>query len=241
MTACQALILAAGRGERMRPLTDRTPKPLLAVRGRPLIEWHADALLHGGFDRLALNCAWLGDQLEAWAADYAAARGCTVAVSNEGRDFGAALETLGGICRALPLLDDTFWVVAGDVFAPGFAFTRQAMQRFADSGRLGHLWLVPNPAHNPPGDFGLGADGSALNLAAGAGRRLTFSTIAQYRRELFLSPHCDVAPGNPQGLKAPLAPLLRAAMDRGAIGAEVYTGDWADVGTPHRLAELQGA
>jgi len=241
MTACQALILAAGRGERMRPLTDRTPKPLLAVHGRPLIEWHADALLRGGFDRLVLNCAWLGDQLEVWAAGYAAARGCTVAVSNEGRDFGAALETLGGICRALPLLDDAFWVVAGDVFAPGFAFTQQAMQRFADSGRLGHLWLVPNPAHNPQGDFGLGADGSALNLAAGAGPRLTFSTIALYRRELFLPPHCDVAPGNPQGLKAPLAPLLRAAMGRGAIGAEAYTGDWADVGTPQRLAELQGA
>ncbi|MEY2734958.1 MAG: hypothetical protein RLZ58_367 [Pseudomonadota bacterium] len=243
MPKCQALILAAGRGERMRPLTDSTPKPLLQVRGRPLIEWHADALLRGGFDRIAINCAWLGDQIEAWAQGFAAARGCTTAVSHEGRDFGGALETLGGICRALPLLDDVFWVVAGDVFVPDFAFTPAAMQRFAQSGRLGHLWLVPNPPHNPQGDFGIGADGSALNVVASDAStegppRHTFSTIALYRRALFMPPHCAIAPGNPQGDKAALAPLLRAAMDRGTISAELYRGAWADVGTPQRLAQL---
>ena len=238
MTACQALILAAGRGERMRPLTDQTPKPLLAVRGRPLIEWHADALRHGGFERLAVNCAWLGDQVETWAQGFSAVHSCSMAVSHEGRDFGGALETLGGICRALPLLDEVFWAVAGDVFAPDFAFTRAAMQRFAASGRLGHLWLVPNPPHNPQGDFGIGADGSALNLAAGAGPRHTFSTIALYRKTLFAPPLCDIDAGNPRGTRAALAPLLRAAMDRGTITAELYTGNWTDVGTPQRLVQL---
>lgn len=235
----QALILAAGRGERMRPLTDTCPKPLLAVRGQPLIEWPARALLRGGFDRLAVNCAWLGDQVEAWAQRFAATAHCRVSVSHEGRDFGGALETLGGICRALPLLDELFWVVAGDVFAPDFAFTQDAIQRFAGSGRLGHLWLVPNPPHNPQGDFGIGADGSALNVAAVAGQpRHTFSTIALYRKALFAPPLCAIEPGNPQGVKAALAPLLRAAMDRGTISAELYRGAWADVGTPQRLTEL---
>ena len=241
MTACQALILAAGRGERMRPLTDHTPKPLLAVRGRPLIEWHADALRRGGFDPLAVNCAWLGDQVQAWAQGFAAAHGCTVAVSHEGRDFGGALETLGGICRALPLLDDIFWVVAGDVFVPDFAFARDAIDRFARSGRLAHLWLVPNPPHNPQGDFGIDAEGHALNVGADAAPRHTFSTIALYRKALFAPPLCNIAAGNPHGTRAALAPLLRAAMDNRGVGAELYAGPWTDVGTPQRLDELQGS
>ncbi|MFM8608890.1 MAG: nucleotidyltransferase family protein [Burkholderiaceae bacterium] len=232
----QALILAAGRGERMRPLTDTCPKPLLPVRGQPLIAWHAQALVQGGCTQLALNCAWLGDQIEAWAQGFAKAHASVqVAVSHEGRDFGGALETLGGICRALPLLDEVFWVVAGDVFVPGFVFSAEAMQRFAASGALAHLWLVPNPPHHPRGDFGIGPHGRALSAAP---ERLTFSTIALYRKALFAPPLCNIPAGNPDGIKAPLAPLLRAAMDNGAVTAELYRGAWTDVGTPQRLDEL---
>lgn len=228
----QALLLAAGRGERMRPLTDTTPKPLLHVRGQPLIAWHARALVRGGFTRLAVNCAWLGDQVEGWARGFDAAR---LTVSHEGRDFGGALETLGGVCRALPLLDDVFWGVAGDVFVPEFAFSAAAMGRFAASGALAHLWLVPNPPHHPQGDFGIGPQGRARSDAP---QRFTFSGIALYRQALFALPWCGIPPGNPQGMPAPLAPLLRAAMDNGVITAELYRGAWTDVGTPQRLGEL---
>lgn len=228
----QAMILAAGRGERMRPLTDTTPKPLLPVRGKPLMQWPMEALARGGFDRLAVNTAWLGEQIEARFRDWPV----PIAWSHEGRDFGHALETAGGIARALPLLDEVFWVLAGDVYAPGFEFSAQAFERFAGSGKLGHLWLVPNPPHNPKGDFGLSPEGLALSGRAlpEADTRHTFSTIGLYRKALF-----DSLPGgNPQGHKAPLAPLLRAAMDNGQITAQLYTGDWTDVGTPQRLAQL---
>jgi MurNAc alpha-1-phosphate uridylyltransferase len=238
----QAMILAAGRGERMRPLTDTTPKPLLSVRGKPLIDWHVEALARGGFTSLVINTAWLGPQIEAHFSrpsdpqpNAHLREALSISYSHEGNDFGGALETAGGIARALPLLGDVFWVLAGDVFVPGFAFSQAAVDRFSASGKLAHLWLVPNPPHNPAGDFGLSAGGLALNLAAGANApRLTFSTIALYRRTLF-----DTLPfGNPQGAKAPLAPLLRRAMDNGQVSAELYRGAWTDVGTPARLSEL---
>lgn len=228
------MILAAGRGERMRPLTDSTPKPLLQVRGKPLIEWHTDALAKGGFRDLVVNTAWLGEQIPAYFADSA----LSLAWSHEGADFGGALETAGGIARALPLLGDVFWVLAGDVFVPDFEFTQTAVDRFKASGKLAHLWLVPNPAHNTKGDFGLGADGLALNLpATPAGPRFTFSTISLYRKALF-----DALPyGNPDGIKAPLAPLLRQAMDNQQVSAELYEKAWTDVGTPERLQELNNS
>ncbi len=250
--APRALILAAGRGERMRPLTDTRPKPLLAVRGRPLLRWWVDALVAGGVREIVINTAWLGQQIE----DHFAMQGLTgvprqlrnqelptIRFSAEGRDFGRALETAGGIARALPWLapqaDDVFWVVAGDVFAPGFAFDAGAAACFADGGRLAHLWLVPNPPHHPQGDFAIGADGLALNEAPAGGTRHTFSTIGLYRRALFEPPWCDLAPGNPQGVVAPLAPLLRRAIEARRVSAEPYTGEWTDVGTPARLAALQ--
>ena len=227
MTA-QAMILAAGRGERMRPLTDDNPKPLLQVQGKPLMQWPMEALAAGGFTRQLANTAWLGEQIEQRYGDR-------LVYSHEGRDFGGALETAGGIVRALPQLAEVFWVLAGDVYVPGFAFTQAAVDRFAASGKLGHIWLVPNPPHNPKGDFGLSSQGLALNQAD---VKFTFSTIGLYRRALFEAPYCSIPVGNPAGVKAPLAPLLRAAMDNGQITAELYTGPWADVGTPERLAQL---
>ena len=237
-----ALILAAGRGQRMRPLTDTTPKPLLQVRGQALIDWHVQALAAGGFTRLVINTDWLGQQIPAHFESQITSKPneynvnqLLISYSHEGSDFGAALETAGGVARALPLLGDVFWVLAGDVFTPGFAFTQSAVDRFSASGKLAHLWLVPNPAHNSTGDFGLSADGQALNLLEGSQQaRYTFSTIALYKRVFF-----DALPfGNPRGIKAPLAPLLRAAMDNRQVSAELYTGPWTDVGTPERLAEL---
>ena len=236
------MVLAAGRGERMRPLTDATPKPLLPVRGQPLMQWPMQALARGGFLRQLVNTAWLGEQISAHFGERARWPGLPdvqLAWSCEGRDFGRALETAGGILRALPALDEVFWVVAGDVFAPDFVFSPEAVQRFAASGKEAHLWLVPNPAHNRKGDFGLGADGRVLNLPEGDVNRLcTFSTIALYRRSFFTRSDAPAPAGNPEGVAVPLAPMLRAAMDRGEVSGEVYRGAWTDVGTPERLAQL---
>ncbi|WP_341888165.1 nucleotidyltransferase family protein [Variovorax sp. YR752] len=232
------MILAAGRGERMRPLTDATPKPLLDVRGKPLMQWPMEALAKGGFTELVVNTDWLGAQVAARFGANPVLNGhgaLSIAYSDEGRDFGGALETAGGIVRALPLLGEVFWVAAGDVFAPGFRFTQAAVDRFLAKGKLAHLWLVPNPAHNPQGDFGLSADGLALNQAA---EKYTFSTIGLYRAALFAPPYSGIPAGNPDGIKAPLAPILRAAMDNQQVSAELYTGDWTDVGTPQRLQQL---
>lgn len=238
----QAMVLAAGRGERMRPLTDTTPKPLLPVKGHPLMQWPMQALARGGFTRQLVNTAWLGEQIAAQWGDRAAWPGLPevqITYSHEGRDFGKALETAGGILRALPALAEVFWVVAGDVFAPDFVFSPQAVQRFVESGKQVHLWLVPNPAHNTQGDFGLAADGAVLNLPSGDLRRqYTFSTMALYRRSFFTRADAPAPAGNPEGVAVPLAPLLRAAMDRGEVSGEVYTGAWTDVGTPERLAQL---
>ena len=234
------MVLAAGRGERMRPLTDTSPKPLLMVRGQPLMQWPMQALARGGFTRLLVNTAWLGEQIPAHFGDrvtWPGAPEVQITYSHEGQDFGQALETAGGIVRALPQLDEVFWVAAGDVFAPDFVFTPEAVQRFAASPALAHLWLVPNPAHNPGGDFGLSATGQVLNLPKGAtGRDHTFSTMALYKRAFFAD--CGLPAGNPQGAALALAPLLRAAMDRGHVTGEVYHGAWTDVGTPERLAQL---
>ena len=271
----------------MRPLTDTTPKPLLHVQGQPLLAWHVHALVAGGFQQLVFNTAWLGQEIsrffdahrffdgtyslsnfrDAQGADRTtdtlapsierAATAFTAAFSNEQADFGGALETAGGIARALPLLgahqpphtQDVFWVVAGDVFVPGFVFSQASVDRFRASTHLAHLWLVPNPPHNSLGDFGLSDSGLALNLpkptvqagdapTAPHQPRYTYSTIGLYRAELFNPPWCDIPAGNPNGTKAPLAPLLRQAMDAGRVSAELYTGPWTDVGTPERLAEL---
>jgi len=247
-----AIILAAGRGERMRPLTDACPKPLLAVRGKPLMQWTLEALLAAGVRDVTVNTAWLEQQIQ----DYFDADRLLVLrerlqikeqidlhFSSEGRDFGRALETAGGIARALPLIvqssgSGAFWAVAGDVFAPGFAFAAQDAARFLASGQLAHLWLVPNPPHHPQGDFGIAPDGLAVDGPGADGALYTFSAIALYRRELFVPPWCDIPPGNPQGIGAPLAPLLRRAIAAGRVGAQLYTGSWTDVGTPERLAQL---
>jgi N-acetyl-alpha-D-muramate 1-phosphate uridylyltransferase len=228
----KALILAAGRGERMRPLSDATPKPLLAVRGKALIEWHLEALARAGVRDVVINTAWLEEQFPERLGD-GSRYGLAIAYSMEGRDHGGALETAGGIVKALPLLgladDEPFWVVSGDVYVPGFAFEAEAVQRFAAGGTLAQLWLVPNPPHHAQGDFGI-ADGLAVREAP----RFTWSSIGLFRPRFASELMHDLAPGG----KAALRPYLEAAIDRRALGATLWQGAWTDVGTPERLAEL---
>jgi N-acetyl-alpha-D-muramate 1-phosphate uridylyltransferase len=248
---CGAMVLAAGRGERMRPLTDTCPKPLLSVRGKPLMQWPIEALARAGVRDILVNTAWLGDRIEAyfdnpatrWAPDTAPApRARTrqapvrLVYSHEGRDFGAALETAGGIVRALPNLADPFWLLAGDVFAPEFVFADASRRAFMASSALAHIWLVPNPPHNPLGDFALSENGLVRNDGP---VRLTYSTIGLFRHALFAPPYCSMVSGNPQGVPAKLAPLLRLAAQHDRLTAQLYTGPWTDVGTPERLAQLQ--
>ena len=248
----QAMLLAAGRGERMRPLTDTTPKPLLQVRGKPLLWYPLNALALAGVNTVVINTGWLGDQIEpalgmrftptlepGHVQPSMAANKLQLRYSHEGRGAGEALETAGGIVRALPMLADVFWVAAGDIFAPEFEFSAETYERFKASACLAHIWLVPNPAHNASGDFGLSSEGLALNLPRNVEHTLfTFSTIALYKRAFFEAAWCPIPAGNPEGVKAPLAAMLRAAMDQGLVSASFYEGLWVDVGTPERLAQL---
>jgi len=213
----KAMILAAGRGERMRPLTDTQPKPLLKVGGRALIDYHLDALVRAGIGKVVVNMAWQKARLAAHMQDIGQL-GIDVRLSDEG---DSALETGGGIFRALPLLGaEPFWLVNGDVYAE-FDFSAVRMPE----GMLAHLLLVSNPSHNPAGDFAL-ADGVVSNEAEG---RLTYSGIAILHPELFS--------GCSDGV-FPLAPVLRKAVTAGRVSGQLHSGYWCDVGTPERLAEL---
>lgn len=222
----KALILAAGRGERMRPLTDACPKPLLKVRGKPLIEWHLEALAAAGVREVVVNTAWLEEQFPVALGD-GSRWGLRITYSFEGRDHGGALETAGGIAKALPALGECFWVVSGDVFLPGFPFDVTAGQRFAAGPALAHLWLVANAPHHPQGDFGISAEGLALREAP---QRYTWASVGLFRAAMF----ADVVPGT----RLPLRPLLERAIDVERLEAEFWPGAWTDVGTVERLDAL---
>jgi len=221
----RAMILAAGRGERMRPLTDAKPKVMLEVGGRPLIEWHVENLARAGVRSVVINHAWLGQQIEQHLGD-GARFGVNISYSAEEH----ALESAGGIANALPLIGaQPFLVVNGDVFVDlEFSVLLPYLNRLDAQYRLAHLILVDNPEHNPQGDFVLAGDMVQVRGAP----RMTFSGIGLYHPALF----ADVS----RGEAARLAPLLRAAMARGTVSGERYDGLWIDVGTPQRLAQLNG-
>ena len=224
MGRMRALILAAGRGERMRPLTHDLPKPLLPAGGQPLIDYHIEALARAGIRELVVNLSWHGEKLRGYLGD-GTRYGVTFAFSEEGPE---PLETGGGVFHALPLLGPgAFWVVNGDI-ACDYRFTRRRLP----VGMLAHLVLVPNPPHNPHGDFLLAGGRIAPDPPAagtGATAHRTFAGISVLDPRLFAA----ARPG-----KFPLAPLLRAAAARGEVSGEEHLGRWTDVGTPERLAGL---
>lgn len=213
----KCMILAAGLGTRMRPLTDKTPKPLLKVGGIPLILWHIERLAHDGFTDIVINIAHLGYLIPEALGD-GSEWGVNITYSDEQEE--GALESAGGIVKALPLLgDEPFLVINGDIWTD---YDFQDHRKLAD-GILAHLVLVPNPEHNTEGDFAL-----EDNKVADA-KQYTFSGIGYYSPKLF--------EGVPYG-KSALAPLLRAAMKEGKVTGELYEGEWLDIGTPERLELL---
>ena len=228
----KAMLLAAGRGERMRPLTDTCPKPLLKVRGRPLIVWHVLNLVRAGITEIVINHAHLGNMIEEALGD-GSRYGASIVYSAEGE----ALETAGGIARARHLLgEEPFIAIAADIWCPHFDFAA-ATETLPDNDVWGNplpldqrdvawLYLVKNPAHNPGGDFAL----HSFSIANEGEDKHTFSGIGVYRPQMFDA----ITPGE----AAKLAPLLRDYAARGQVGGEVWRGDWLDVGTPERLAQL---
>ncbi len=215
----RAMILAAGLGTRMRPLTEHTPKPLLEIGGIPLIVWHIERLAHDGFRDIVINIAHLGYKIPETLGD-GSEWGVNISYSDEQKE--GPLESAGGIIKALPLLgDETFLVVNGDIwseydFDPEFRL---------EDGILAHLILVPNPPHNPQGDFVL----SDQRVRAEGKHKYTFSGIGYYHPDLFR----DLPYG-----KQPLAPILRDAMGSARVSGELFEGEWRDIGTPKRLDEL---
>lgn len=226
------MIFAAGRGERMRPLTDTCPKPLLKVRGRPLIVWHILNLVRAGITDIVVNHAHLGHKIEEMLGE-GAQFGARLRYSPE----GTALETAGGIAFARQLLgDEPFVALAADIYCPHFDF-EQVKNVLEDNDVWGNphaidqrdvawLYLVKNPAHNPKGDFAL----NSFSIANEGEPRYTFSGIGVYRPSMF----DGITPGE----TAKLAPLLREYAARGQVGGELYRGEWTDVGTPERLEQL---
>ena len=214
-----AMILAAGRGERMRPLTDHTPKPLLKVHDKPLIVWHIERLKKAGITQLVINHAHLGEQIEQTLSD-----GSSLGVSISYSPEDTALETGGGIARALPLLgEQPFLVVNGDVWTD-VDYTALAL----DEDDLAHLVLVNNPSHNPKGDFALNNN----RVTSDGANKLTFSGVGLYQPSLFVA--------QPEE-RFPLAPLLREAMSLNKVSGFHHRGVWMDIGTPERLAEINAS
>jgi MurNAc alpha-1-phosphate uridylyltransferase len=220
------MILAAGRGERLRPLTDHIPKPLLTINDKPLILLIINSLLQAGIRDLVINLAHLGEQIEAALGD-GTALGVRIRYSREAE----ALETAGGIAHALPLLGaEPFLVINGDVCSDyDYSALTRAAGRLGAEGKLAHLVLVPNPPQHPQGDFALDGD----RVCVDGEPRHTFSGIGAYHPALF--------GGIAAGAKARLADLLRPAMREGRVGGELYRGSWRDIGTPQRLAEADRA
>lgn len=212
-----AMILAAGRGERLRPITDSIPKPLVEVHGHSLLERHLERLAHAGFERAVINLGWLGEQI-AERVGSGARYGLAVSYSPE---TDGILDTGGGIRRALPMLGrDPFWVLNGDIYTD-FELRRPAL----DDGMLGHLVLVPRPEHRPRGDFDL-VDGRVRN---GDNPAYTFAGLAIYRPDIVAAEPVEAFS---------IVPFLKAAADAGRLSGEVHGGAWEDVGTPERLRAL---
>ncbi|MEC3765842.1 MULTISPECIES: N-acetylmuramate alpha-1-phosphate uridylyltransferase MurU [Cupriavidus] len=230
----KVMIFAAGRGDRMRPLTDACPKPLLAVGGKPLIVWKIEALARAGLRDIVINHAWLGAQIEAALGD-GSRFGVRIAYSAEGE----ALETAGGIAKALPLLShdpvrgEIFLAVSGDIFCD-YDFRALLPRAQALAGAAAphmHLVMVPNPPFHPRGDFALDDHGRlSLEAEPATGARLTFGNIGLYDTRLFT----DIVPGT----RLAMTPIYHAGIAAGTATGERFDGRWENVGTPAQLTEL---
>lgn len=221
----RAMILAAGRGERMRPLTDSCPKPLLHAGGQSLIAWQLQLLARAGITKVIINHAWLGHMIEDSLGD-GSSYGLHIQYSPE----DVALETAGGIARALPFFQGRpFLVLNGDVWSDWDPAAACRLLRAWPDGRLAHLVMVANPPHNPGGDFIMLENGLLATKAAGV-QTLTYAGMGAYHPDLFMNTRPDVP--------SPLAPLLYKAMQNGSVSGEYHAGMWVDAGTPERLAGL---
>lgn len=214
------MILAAGQGKRMRPLTEITPKPLLKVAGKSLIEYQIEALVKAGINQIIINHAWLGEQIPAYLGS-GDKYGCNIQYSSEPID---AYETAGGIIHALNLIqDDTFIVINSDVWCN---FDYQQLKQIKLGNNLAHLLLVQNPSHNPKGDFAI--DNGLLKLDLD--NKYTFAGIGLYHKNLFAGEH---------KMPLPLGPLLKQFIAAGKISGQLHHGIWFDIGTPERLAQIE--
>jgi MurNAc alpha-1-phosphate uridylyltransferase len=240
----------------MRPLTDTTPKPLLPVRGKPMIEWHLLALAAAGVREVVINTAWLEQQFPAALGD-GSRWGLRIRYSHEGRRWGGALETGGGVAAALEALalqdEEAFWLVSGDIFMPGFVFEASVVREFAQSPDLGLLWMVANPPFHPRGDFCWGpnqrlhrlraadptadppradpAEPVAPSAGSVSGQTMTYASLA------LLKP--GMVEGLEPGHRASLVPYLFKAADAGRLAGRVWEGPWENVGTPEQWQALQ--
>lgn len=230
-----AMILAAGRGERMRPLSDHTPKPLLKIHGKPMIEWHLEKLAAAGIKDVVINTCWLEEQFldvlgngKRW--------GLNIHYSMEQRLFGAPQGTAGGIIHVLDQLEkfgDAFWLISGDIYAPDFEFSPEVTQTFLGSDALARLWVIPNPPYHPEGDFGISDKGLGIARHPGAdGKLWTYASIALMRPALYA--------GLPANIETSFIQPLLDNMDKGLIEVQPYTGRFENVGTPEQLELVNG-
>lgn len=225
-----AMILAAGRGERMRPLSDHTPKPLLKVHGKPMIVWHLEKLARAGVQDVVINTCWLEEQFPETLGD-GSRWGIRIHYCMEQRDFGHPLGTAGGIVNALPLLGEAFWLVSGDIYAPDFSFDAHIADSFMASTLSAHLWVIPNPPYHPQGDFGISRHGLGLAQTPGPdGKLWTYASIALMRPTLYA--------GLPKEISTSFLEPLLEQMRQKRISIEPYWGQFENIGTPEQLAQI---
>lgn len=225
-----AMILAAGRGNRMRPLSDTTPKPLLHIHGKPMIVWHLEKLARAGVQTVVINTAWLDEQFPETLGD-GSRWGLNIHYCMEIRDFGHPLGIAGGIINALPKLGDAFWLISGDIYIPDFEYAPDIANSFLKRSSLAHLWVIPNPPYHPKGDFGIDENGFGIAKKAGAdGLLWTYASIALMRPETLA--------GLPAKFETSFINALFEHMRHQRIEVEPYLGRFENVGTPEQLAAL---
>lgn len=229
-SSIKAMILAAGRGTRMRPLSDNTPKPLLKIHGKPMIVWHIEKLAQAGIQDIVINTAWLEDQFPQQLGD-GSQWGVRIHYCMEQKTFGEPLGTAGGIINALPHLGETFWLISGDIYAPDFNYSLDIAKQFIQNQKLAHLWVIPNPPYHPQGDFGIDENGLGIAQQPGAdGKLWTYASIALMRPALYA--------GLPANISTSFINPILEQMHLKQIEVTPYLGRFENVGTPEQLKKI---